>query len=140
MKLGRFTLHYLRGGNTNIDGGAMFGVVPKPLWTKKYKVNDKNQIHTPTHPILIQTSDKNILIDTGIGNGKLSDKQQRNSGVEYESLIDEDLKQLGLTTSDIDMVLMTHLHFDHASGLTDKDGHAVFDRATHFIPVSYTHL
>ena len=71
MKLGRFTLHYLRGGNTNIDGGAMFGVVPKPLWTKKYKVNDKNQIHTPTHPILIQTSDKNILIDTGIGNGKL---------------------------------------------------------------------
>ena len=133
MKLGRFTLHYLRGGNTNIDGGAMFGVVPKPLWTKKYKVNDKNQIHTPTHPILIQTSDKNILIDTGIGNGKLSDKQQRNSGVEYESLIDEDLKQLGLTTSDIDMVLMTHLHFDHASGLTDKDGHAVFDLATHFI-------
>ena len=78
-----------------------------------------------THPILIQTSDKNILIDTGIGNGKLSDKQQRNSGVEYESLIDEDLKQLGLTTSDIDMVLMTHLHFDHASGLTDKDGHAI---------------
>lgn len=133
MKLGRFTLHYLRGGNTNIDGGAMFGVVPKPLWTKKYKVNDKNQIHTPTHPILIQTSDKNILIDTGIGNGKLSDKQQRNSGVEYESLIDEDLKQLGLTTSDIDMVLMTHLHFDHASGLTDKDGHAIFDRAIHFI-------
>ena len=41
MKLGKFTIHYLRGGNTNIDGGAMFGVVPKPLWTRKYQVNDK---------------------------------------------------------------------------------------------------
>ena len=48
---------------------------------RKYQVNDKNQIHTPTHPIFIQTEDKNILIDTGIGNGKLSEKQQRNSGV-----------------------------------------------------------
>ncbi|MBU5270662.1 YtnP family quorum-quenching lactonase [Staphylococcus caprae] len=133
MKLGKFTIHYLRGGNTNIDGGAMFGVVPKPLWTRKYKVNDKNQIHTPTHPIFIQTEDKNILIDTGIGNGKLSEKQQRNSGVDYESLIQEDLAQLGLTTSDIDMVLMTHLHFDHATGLTDNHGHAIFENATHFI-------
>ena len=59
MKLGRFTLHYLRGGNTNIDGGAMFGVVPKPLWTKKYKVNDKNQIHTPTLSYKMLTFDFN---------------------------------------------------------------------------------
>ena len=56
-------------------------VVPKPLWTKNIKSMIKNQIHTPTHPIFIQTEDKNILIDTGIGNGKLSEKQQRNSGV-----------------------------------------------------------
>ena len=133
MKLGNFTIHYLPGGNTYIDGGDMFGVVLKSLWTKKYEVNAKNQIHTPTHPILIQIGDSNILIDAGIGNEKLSDKQCRNYGVEYESLMNEDLQDLGLTTTDIDMVLMTHLHHDHACGLTDKEGNAIFSQATHFI-------
>lgn len=76
MKLGALTIDDINGGNTHIDGGAMFGVVPKPLWTRKYKVNDKNQVHTPTHPILIRHPKYNILIDAGIGNNKLTDKQK----------------------------------------------------------------
>ncbi|MDT3919979.1 MBL fold metallo-hydrolase, partial [Staphylococcus saprophyticus] len=133
MKLGDFRIHYLNGGITHIDGGAMFGVVPKALWTKKYEVNDKNQIPLPTHPILIQSNDYNIIIDTGIGSGKLTDKERRNFGAHYESQISEDLKALDLTTADIDYVLMTHLHFDHAAGLTDNEGNSIFNKAIHVI-------
>lgn len=133
MKLGNFKMHYLNGGITNIDGGAMFGVVPKVLWTKKYEISEDNRIPLPTHPILIQTEEFNIIIDTGIGKEKLTDKERKIFGVNYESQIEEDLKSFNLETQDIDYVLMTHLHFDHASGLTNNEGHAVFENAIHVI-------
>lgn len=118
LHIGKIRLTWLNGGVTHLDGGAMFGVVPKPLWTKKYAVNDKNQIECRTDPILVEVNGKRFLIESGIGNGKLTDKQKRNYGVTEESKIDESLAELGLKRTDIDAVLMTHLHFDHASGLT----------------------
>ncbi len=133
MKIGDISIQYLNGGNTKMDGGAMFGVVPKPLWSKKYKVNERNQINLPTHPILIQTAQHNLIIDAGIGNGKLNEKQLRNFGVDEESKIVEDLEMYNLSPKDIDYVLMTHMHFDHAAGLTDKEGHAIFENAIHII-------
>lgn len=125
MKIGDISIHYLNGGNTKMDGGAMFGVVPKPLWSKQYNANERNQINLPTHPILIQTAQYNLIIDAGIGNGKLSEKQLRNFGVDEESHITADLANYNLTPKDIDYVLMTHMHFDHAAGLTDQAGHAI---------------
>ncbi len=118
LVIGDITLTWLNGGVTHLDGGAMFGVVPKPLWSKRYPHNEKNQIELRTDPILVKAGSKNILIESGIGNGKLTDKLKRNFGVLEESSIDKSLAELGLTTSDIDIVLMTHLHFDHACGLT----------------------
>jgi glyoxylase-like metal-dependent hydrolase (beta-lactamase superfamily II) len=118
LKVGRFQLTWLNGGVTHLDGGAMFGVVPKMLWSKKYPVNDKNQIELRTDPILIQADGKNVLIDSGIGNNKMTEKQKRNFGVLEESNIELSLQSLGLSTNTIDAVLMTHLHFDHACGLT----------------------
>lgn len=88
MQLGKLQIDPLNGGFTQMDGGAIFGVVPKPLWEREYPVNDKNQVPLTTSPILIRTEDKNILIDTGIGKGKLTEKQLRNYGVRYESDID----------------------------------------------------
>lgn len=111
-------LTWMDGGITSMDGGAMFGVVPKALWARKYPVNDKNQIELPTDAILIQYQNKNYLIDAGVGQGKLSDKQKRNYGVAEETKMQESLAELGLRVEDIDAVLMTHLHFDHAGGLT----------------------
>ena len=70
--------------------------------------------------------DKNILIDAGIGNHKLTDKQLKNYGVTYESQIHDELEKLNLNVEDIDMVLMSHMHFDHATGLTDVDGNSIF--------------
>jgi glyoxylase-like metal-dependent hydrolase (beta-lactamase superfamily II) len=118
LHFGQMKLTWLSGGVTNLDGGAMFGVVPKPLWKRKYECNEKNQIELRTDPILIQWDGKNILLESGIGKGKLTDKQKRNFGVVEESHLEEDLLTLGLKPEDIDFVLMTHLHFDHACGLT----------------------
>jgi glyoxylase-like metal-dependent hydrolase (beta-lactamase superfamily II) len=118
LELKQMKLTWLSGGVTNLDGGAMFGVVPKPLWEKRYECNDKNQIELRTDPILIQWDGKNILIESGMGKGKLTEKQKRNFGVAEESNLDESLMELGLKHEDIDFCLMTHLHFDHACGLT----------------------
>ncbi|MED4271497.1 MBL fold metallo-hydrolase [Geobacillus stearothermophilus] len=132
LKIGQITLTWLNGGVTHLDGGAMFGVVPKPLWSKKYPPNDNNQIELRTDPILVEAGGKRLLIESGIGNGKLTDKQKRNFGVTEESSLDESLAALGLARCDIDIVIMTHLHFDHACGLTVwEDGRLVpaFPRA-----------
>ncbi|MGE6378726.1 YtnP family quorum-quenching lactonase [Peribacillus muralis] len=132
LQIGDMKLTWLNGGVTHLDGGAMFGVVPKPLWSKKYPVNDKNQIELRTDPILVQANGLNMLIDSGIGNGKMNDKQKRNFGVAEESALVADLDTLGISTNDIDYILMTHLHFDHACGLTKREGEGwvpVFERA-----------
>lgn len=116
------SLTWLNGGVTALDGGAMFGVVPKALWSRKYPVNDLNQIELACEPILVQVEGKNLLIDSGVGFGKLNEKQLRNFGVSEESTIFDSLKELGLTREDIDGILMTHMHFDHAGGLTHYEG------------------
>lgn len=118
LKIGSCMIRWLKGGNTQLDGGAMFGVVPKPLWSKKYIVNENNQIPLRTDPLFIQTNGLNIVVDSGIGVNKLNEKQKRNFGVTEDSTIEEHLKEFGLKIEDIDYVIMTHLHFDHASGLT----------------------
>lgn len=120
LRVGRAKLTWLSGGVNFLDGGAMFGVVPKALWNKKYPCNDKNQIELRTDPILLQIDGKNILIDTGLGNKKLTEKQIRNFGVLEESGIEKSLDKISLKPSDIDSILMTHLHFDHACGLTKR--------------------
>ncbi|RNF40798.1 YtnP family quorum-quenching lactonase [Planococcus salinus] len=116
------TLTWLDGGTTYLDGGAMFGVVPKVVWSKKYPANEQNQIELTTHPVLVQYEGHNILIDSGLGDGKLTERQMRNLGVSDQSRLDEELAELGLTVEDIDTVLMTHLHGDHAAGLTKWQG------------------
>ncbi|ANB62252.1 YtnP family quorum-quenching lactonase [Anoxybacteroides amylolyticum] len=118
LQVGDVTITWLNGGVTHLDGGAMFGVVPKPLWSKKYPCNENNQIELRTDPLLLQIDGKHILIESGIGNGKLSEKQKRNFGVTEESSVEQSLQKLGLTPNDIDFILMTHMHFDHACGLT----------------------
>lgn len=124
LKVGRATLTWLRGGVNFLDGGAMFGVVPRALWHKKYPVNEKNLVELRTDPILIQLDNKNYLVDTGMGKGKLNEKQMRNFGVLEESFLLESLANVALEVSDIDAILMTHLHFDHACGLSKKVGEA----------------
>ncbi|SEU07916.1 Glyoxylase, beta-lactamase superfamily II [Salinibacillus kushneri] len=136
LEVGRAKLTWLNGGVTFLDGGAMFGVVPKPLWSKKYPVNEKNQIELRTDPLLLQIDKQNFLIDSGVGVHKFTDKQIRNFGILEQSKVEQSLQELGLTTHDVDGVLMTHLHFDHACGLTKWQGENLvpsFENATIFV-------
>src|SRR5699024_1954714 len=111
LQVGRATLTWLNGGVNFLDGGAMFGVVPKALWSKKYPYTDDNLIELRTDPILLQLDGENLLIDSGMGNDKLTDKQIRNFGVKEESSIEKSLEKMNLDIEDIDKILMTHLHF-----------------------------
>jgi glyoxylase-like metal-dependent hydrolase (beta-lactamase superfamily II) len=120
------TLTWLDGSENYLDGGTMFGVVPKALWSRRYEADEQNRIKMRNDPILIQYGGKNVLIDTGHGKGKLTEKVKKNLGIVEEAKVQDNLAELGLSPEDIDIILMTHLHNDHAAGLTEwKEGNLV---------------
>lgn len=135
-QFGQMTLTWLRGADKYTDAGTIFGPVPKAVWSRYYPTNEQGLIHDLTDPILISYQGKYYLIDTSLGTEKLSDKLRRNLGVISENRVLESLDQLGLSPEDIDVVLMTHMHNDHAGGLTRLvDGELVptFPNATIYI-------
>lgn len=117
LTLGRFSLCGLRDGFFSLDGGAMFGIVPKTLWERIYPADELNRIRLGLNSLLIQTGDFNCIVDTGIG----PDFDPKLSGL-YS--VDNDpgllgaLGVVGLNPEDIDVVINTHLHFDHCGGNT----------------------
>ena len=118
--LGDFELIWLNGGRFELDGGAMFGVVPKALWQKKYPATDENTISMCAWPILIKTPNALVLIETGLGN-KLTDKQKKIFRVKEEWSVIQELGQLGIARQDVDFVILTHYDFDHAGGVIMQD-------------------
>lgn len=136
LNIGDFELLRLNGGSFGMDGGAIFGVVPKLLWQKKYPSDEDNFIPLAAWPILVRTPSANILIETGIGN-KLTDKQKRNFRVREEWNIINELNDLGLQREDISHVVLTHYDFDHAGGVVMQDIHGelslTFPDAKHII-------
>lgn len=120
MKFGVFEIYPVSDGRFRLDGGAMFGVVPKVLWERCCPADELNRISLSLTALLIRANGKNILVDTGLG-PKEDAKFQRMFAVERTPTILESLKQLGLGPSDIDLVINTHLHFDHAGGNTRRE-------------------
>lgn len=121
MKLGELEFHILRAGHVRLDGGAMFGVIPRPLWEKKIAPDARNRITLAMNCLLIHAGGKRILVDTGAGD-KLNAKLRDIHGLDGHFL-DDDLQSWGLAAEDIDIVVNTHLHFDHCGGNTrvEKD-------------------
>lgn len=119
MKLGNYDIDTVDTGIFYLDGGAMFGVVPKPLWTRAYSESDKkNRIPLASRPLLIRGEGRTILVDTGNGTN-YDEKFQKIYGIDREkSQMDAALKPFDLTPSDITDVILTHLHFDHCGGST----------------------
>ena len=136
MQLGDFELHTISGGTYWIDGGSMFGVVPRPVWTRYISVDDKDRIQQRTSCVLVRTGQKNVLIDTGYGS-KLTEKEQKNFSSELGEPLVPSLAAVGLTVADIDVVVLSHLHFDHAGGATklDSTGRVIptFPKATYVV-------
>ncbi len=120
ISLGKFEIYGLRDGFFFLDGGAMFGVVPKTLWEKKFPADEKNRIKLALNSILIKTAKELILVETGIG-GDLNPKFYDYYSVERKPGLVLSLEKLGYKAEDIDLVVNTHLHFDHCGGNTSKN-------------------
>jgi glyoxylase-like metal-dependent hydrolase (beta-lactamase superfamily II) len=132
--LGDFELTVVSDGTYLLDGGGFFGVVPKSLWSKKVTADEQNRVSSGLNSLLVRTGKKNILIETGIGN-KLSEKMVRIYGQPAKLL--ENLHAAGVRPEDIDIVINSHLHFDHCGWNTvRKDGKIVptFPRARYYAP------
>jgi glyoxylase-like metal-dependent hydrolase (beta-lactamase superfamily II) len=135
MKLGAFDIQPVTDGRFRLDGGAMFGVVPKVLWEKCCQPDEQNRISLGLNCLLIRTGRKNILVDTGLGD-KEDAKFQEMFAVERIPTLRDSLKMQGLQPEDIHMVVNTHLHFDHAGGNTVRENGAIvptFPRAKYFV-------
>jgi glyoxylase-like metal-dependent hydrolase (beta-lactamase superfamily II) len=135
MKLGNFEIFLISDGKFWLDGGAMFGVVPKVLWEKTNPADQHNRIEMAFNCCLVRTQNKNILIDTGVGD-KLDEKFAEIYKIDKPQNISTSLKAVGLSEADIDIVINTHLHFDHCGGNTKvENGEFVprFKNAKYFI-------
>ena len=135
MNLGTTSVNVLSDGSFLLDGGSVFGQVPKPQWETYMKPDRRNRIRMGLNCLLIQSPTANVLVDTGAGSKRL-DKFRDAYGLNGNKLIRE-LKKLGLTPRDIDVVILTHLHFDHGGGCTklDRSGNIVptFPKATYMV-------
>lgn len=135
MKLGTFELHLLSDGTFRLDGGSMFGVVPKALWQKTNPSDDQNRILMGLNALFVRTDEKNILIETGIGN-RLDQKSKGIFGVEQTKTLMDRLNALGVKPEDMDMVICSHLHFDHVGWNTLEEGGTfipTFPKATYVV-------
>ena len=117
MRLGDFELISLSDGTFRLDGGAMFGVVPKTMWQKKTTPDERNRIPLGLRPLLVRTPQQIVLIDSGVGD-KMPAKLVDIYAIERERHLDHALADNGLTADDITLVIATHLHFDHFGGST----------------------
>jgi glyoxylase-like metal-dependent hydrolase (beta-lactamase superfamily II) len=115
MKIGKYEIKIILSGFFSLDGGAMFGIVPKPLWEKTNPSDSLNRVKLATRNLLLQSESKNILIDTGMGN-KWTNKEKEIYAVDENISLEASLIQYNIKKEDITDVILTHLHFDHTGG------------------------
>ena len=133
MRLGRFEIDIFSDGTFKIDGGAMFGVVPKVFWEKEKVPDALNRVEMDMNCLLIRDADHVVLVETGAG-PKLSEKQRGIYGIGRPPQLLHELKQRGVRPEEVTLVVNTHLHFDHSGGNTFHDGNglvATFPRASY---------
>src|ERR1700741_330654 len=133
MHLGEIEVLYLDGGKFGLDGGAMFGVVPKVLWEKQKPPDEMNRVTMDMNCLLIREGSHVVLVETGAGS-KLNEKQKRNFGVDEPPRLLTELARRGVRPDEVTLVINTHLHFDHAGGNTYREADrlvATFPRASY---------
>lgn len=140
MRIGRYGVRLVDAGRFRLDGGAMFGVVPKVLWEKKSPADEKNRIQMATNCLLLSGDNKNILIDAGIGY-KSDEKFAKIFAIDYSEYdLNRSLQNLGITHDAITDVILTHLHFDHTGGATQINDNGqvlpTFPKAKYYVQKS----
>ena len=120
VTLGDLELVSLLDTYFRLDGGAMFGVVPKPLWERRASADDRNRIHLATRPLLVRFGSRRMIIDGGIGD-KMDAKSVEIYGIDTSRSLEQSLVEAGESSASIDIALASHLHFDHVGGFTTRD-------------------
>ena len=138
FQVGRLRCHTLEGGLQRLDGGAMFGVVPRTLWRTRIEPDDRNRIPLALRCLLVEHDDGLVLIDTALGNKEepkfLDIYGVENAGLEGATQLEDALASAGFLPRDIRWVINTHLHFDHAGGNTTMDPELENDPRRHVRP------
>jgi glyoxylase-like metal-dependent hydrolase (beta-lactamase superfamily II) len=136
MRIGPYTLRAIETGRFALDGGAMFGVVPRALWEKSAPPDARNRITMAARLLLLEGNGRRILVDTGNG-AKWEQKQEEIYRFDFtHSELIRSLRSVGLTPEGVTDVILTHLHFDHAGGATVREGRDLrptFPRATYYV-------
>jgi glyoxylase-like metal-dependent hydrolase (beta-lactamase superfamily II) len=136
MRFGDLTLTLVNGGNFRLDGGAMHGVVPKTIWSRLVSCDADNRVEYATNCLLVEGGGQRTLIETGNGD-KFPAKERDIYGIDHDLSVEKNLHALGVAPESIDVVVMTHLHFDHSGGTTKRTAQGnvepVFKRARHVI-------
>jgi len=136
VRLGRLNLHLVNDGGFRLDGGAMFGVVPKVLWQRQRPADERNRIRVTTNCLLVESGDDLLLIDTGVGD-KIDAKSADIFGLEEGAeRLPESIRRAGFEPGDVTHVLPSHLHFDHSGWNTVRQGDRLvptFPRARYWL-------
>ncbi len=136
MRFGALQLDLVRGSEFRLDGGAMFGVVPKVLWERLFPADDKNRVRLATNCLLVRGAGFVGLIESGLGE-KWDARDRDRFGIDEKTTVTGGLRELGVRPEGVDALVLSHLHFDHAGGATrfDADGKAVpaFPNATVYV-------
>ena len=119
MQLGELELTPMLDAYFRLDGGAMFGVVPKPLWERRAPADERNRISLASRPLLVRSGGTTMIVDAGIG-GKMSAKHVDIYAIDRRRNLEHELADRGLSAADVDVVLASHLHFDHVGGFTTR--------------------
>jgi glyoxylase-like metal-dependent hydrolase (beta-lactamase superfamily II) len=121
MQIGPYALHEIHAGQLRLDGGAMFGIVPKPLWERRIPADERNRIPLATRCLLLEGDGRVVLVDNGVGD-TYDDKFADIYAVDRESAeLHRSLADAGFGADDVTDVVLTHLHFDHCGGSTTRD-------------------
>ena len=135
LTLGNFELSVFSDGTYPLDGGAFFGVIPKVMWSRKVAVDERNYVTTGLNSLFIRTGSHNVLVETGMGN-KLSERMIKFYGQPAKLL--DNLAAAGIAPEGIDVVINSHLHFDHCGWNTVRNKHGkivpTFPRAKYYAP------
>ena len=136
MKINGYDIIPIETGRFALDGGAMFGVIPKNLWQRTNPADDQNRIELALRCLLLKGKDKNILIDTGVGE-KLNEKLEKIYKIDRtKSTLEKTLSESGIKNEDITDVIISHLHFDHTGGTTKNTNGEIeltFPNVTHHV-------
>jgi len=132
ITIGEFEFYMVMDGYYRLDGGSMYGMVPRGIWSKFEKRDDRNRLFMAMNCLMAKSGDKVYLADVGIGD-KLDEKGKDIFGIEKEKTLLEEMADHGVTPGMVTHVIPTHLHFDHAGWIQDNDGRLTFPNAKYYV-------